>query len=139
MKGKRFYARGFWVEKNLDSWITTIMIIVHIGLGTSIIVGGTERFSRPSYTPLLTFTHGQIWIWGLWILISAMLMGIPFRWINIIGLWLGMVWHIVWMAAFLLALIQYDTAVSTAAPVYGGLAMICAALLTARIIDTSGG
>lgn len=133
----RFYARGIWVDAHLDPWITTIVIMIHFGLAVAILVGGIERFSLPSYGPLIEYTGGQVWIWGVWIMSSALFMGMPFRWMNIIGLWLGMAWNIIWMACFAVAVLESPTSAGTPIPVYGGLAMICAALLTARIIDTS--
>lgn len=132
---RKFFPSGIWVETHLAQWITVIVIMVHVGLGSSIITGGVVRFSVPSYNPLLHYSHGHIWIWGLWILLSALLMATPFRWPNILGLWLGMFWHITWMACFTIAVIRYENAAATPIPVYGGFAMICAALLTARVID----
>lgn len=132
---KRFFASGVWAEAHLAQWITSIVIMVHIGLGTAIFAGGLVRFSIPSYNPLIDYTHGHIFIWGVWISISAVLMGAPFRKLNILGLWLGMAWHSVWMACFIIAAANYETAAATPIPVYGGLALICAALLTARVID----
>lgn len=132
---KRFFASGEWVEEHLSQWITTIVIMIHIGLGTAIFAGGAVRFSIPSYNPLIDYSHGHIWLWGVWISVSALLMGTPFRWLNILGLWLGMCWHTVWMACFTVATLRYETAAATPIPVYGGMAMICAALLTARVID----
>lgn len=134
---KRFFASGEWVESHLAQWITTIMIMAHIGLGTAIFSGGIVRFSVPSYNPLVDYTHGQVWIWGVWICTSAILMSTPFRWLNILGLWLGMCWHTVWMACFTIAVLQYETAAATPIPAYGSMALICTALLTARVIDRS--
>ncbi len=134
----KYFAKGLWVDRHLAQWVTTIVIMVHIGLAIAVISGGIGRFALPSYEPLITYTHGQIWIWGAWIAVSAVLMSVPFRWPNIVGLWLGMFWHIVWMSCFSLAVLKYETAVATPIPMYGGLAMICAALLTARVIDKSG-
>jgi hypothetical protein len=133
----KYFAKGLWVDRHLAQWITTIMIIVHTGLSMAIVAGGEKRFSRPSYGPLIEYTHGHVWIWGIWIFVSAMLMGMPFRWPNMIGLWLGMSWHISWMSCFMIAALRYETAAATPIPVYGGFAMICAALLTARVIDKS--
>jgi hypothetical protein len=133
----KFYAKGLWVDKHLGAWITVIMIMVHIGLGTAIITGGVERFSPPSYNPLVDFTFGNVWLWGVWIIFSAMLMSAPFRYLNILGLWLGVAWHMVWMSAFTIAALNYETAAATPIPAYGGFAMICTALLTARVIDKS--
>lgn len=131
----KFFAKGVWVDKHLGQWITIIMIMVHIGLGTAVLAGGIVRFSIPSYNPLIDFCFGHVWIWGVVIIFSAMLMSAPFRWPNILGLWLGMMWHWIWMAAFTIAALNYETAAATPVPVYGGLAMICTALLTARVID----
>ena len=131
----KYFATGLWVDKHLAQWITSIMIMVHIGLAVAIISGGVQRFSRPSYSPLIEYTRGNVWIWGLILAISAILMATPFRWFNIIGLWIGMVWHICWMSCFTIAVLRFETAAATPIPVYGGMAMFCAALLTARVID----
>lgn len=131
----KYFAKGLWVDRHLAQWVTTIMIIAHVGLAMAVLAGGRERFVRPSYTPLIELTHGNVWIWGVWIFASAFLMGMPFRWPNIVGLWLGMFWHFAWMSCFTIAVLRYELAAATPIPVYGCLAMICAALLTARVID----
>jgi hypothetical protein len=133
----KFYAKGFWVDQNLAQWLTVIMIMVHIGLSMAIVASDQGRFSSPSYEPIYHYVGGHIWVWGFIIFVSAVLMSVPFRWPNIIGLWVGMTWHTIWMSCFTIALIRYDTAVATATPAYGGFAMICTALLTARVIDKS--
>jgi hypothetical protein len=138
MQKVRYFAKGVWVDRHLAQWITTIMIMVHMGLATSIVVGGVERFSIPSYSPLIDYVQGETWLWGMAIGLSGMLMSVPFRWPQIIGLWIGMVWHIIWMACFVIAVIHYPTAAATAIPAYGGFALICSALLTARVIDKTG-
>lgn len=131
----KYFATGLWVDKHLPQWITTIMIMIHVGLALAIIAGGIQRFAVPSYSPLIDYVDGNVWVWGAWLLTSAFLMSVPFRWPNIIGLWTGMVWHLCWMSCFTIATLRYETAAATPIPVYGGLAMICAALLTARVID----
>lgn len=133
------FATGLWVDRHLGAWITTIVIMVDVGLGTAVFAGGIVRFSLPSYDPLIDYTNGHIWLWGMWIIFAAFLMEPPFRKLNILGLWIGMLWHIVWMACFTIATLHYETAAATPIPVYGGFAMIHAALLTARVIDKSGG
>jgi hypothetical protein len=135
----RYFARGLWVDRHLSQWVTTIMIMINAGLGFVILSGGVERFAPPSYNPLVDFTHGRTWIWGLWILISGMLIATPFRWPSIAGLWLGLVWHVIWMSCFIVAVINFPGAASTPIPVYGGLALLSTALLTARVIETQGG
>ena len=138
-KLRRYFPTGFWVDRHLAQWITTIVIMINIGLGTAVFAGGVIRFSIPSYNPFIDYSQGQVWIWGVWICVSAFLMATPFRWLNIVGLWVGMFWHIIWMACFTIATIHYETAAATPIPAYGGLAMIHAALLTARVIDKTGG
>lgn len=135
----RYFARGLLVDKYLSQWITTIMIMVNIGIGMAILAGGASRFPPPSYRPLLAYTDGRVWLWGLVITLAALLMGTPFRWANIVGLWISMFWHIVWMACFTIAALHYSSAAVTPIPAYGGFAMFSAALLTARVIDKSGG
>jgi hypothetical protein len=138
MSKVKYFAQGFWVDKHFAQWITSILIMIQIGLAAVIVVGGVGRFSVPSYNPLVDYSNGHTWIWGVWIGLSAVLIGTPLRWPNIIGLWLGMVWHLIWMACFTIAMLHYDNAATTPIPIYGGMALICTALLTARVIEKSG-
>lgn len=135
----KYFARGLWVDRHLSQWVTTILIVVNVGLGSVILAGGVDRFAPPSYNPLVDFTHGNTWVWGVWILFSGMLMTTPFRWPNIIGLWLSLFWHVTWMACFVVAVINFPGAASTPIPMYAGTALLSAALLTARAIETHGG
>ena len=137
MKRVKYFATGLWVDKHFSQWLTTIVIMIHVGLAMVVLVGGVERFSIPSYKPLIDYSMGNTWLWGIWIGISAALMATPFRWPSIIGLWIGMIWHIIWMACFTIAAINYTVAATTPIPMYGGLALICTALLTARVIETN--
>lgn len=132
---KKYFPEGPWTAHHVASWITTVMIMVHVGLAMAIFAGGRARFETKAYEPLIDYTDGRVWLWGLWILASSALMAVPFRWFNIIGLWIGMTWHICWMSCFMIATTRYENAVATPLPVYGGYAMICVALLTARVID----
>lgn len=131
----KFYATGVWVDTHLAQWFTMIMAMIHFGLAIAVLIGGVDRLSSPSYAPLIDYTRGQVWIWGVWIALSAVLMTTPFRRLNIAGLWIGMMWHVVWMSCFIIAAAHYDSAGATPIPIYGGLAMLNAALLTARVID----
>lgn len=135
MQKVRYFARGLWVDKHFSQWVTTIIIMIHVGLGSVVIAGGVERFPYPSYDPLIEYSLGNTWLWGVWILISGVLISTPFRWPNIIGLWLGMFWHLIWMSCFTIAVINFPTAATTPIPMYGGMALLCAALLTARVIE----
>lgn len=135
MKRVKYFATGLWVDQHFAQWLTTIVIMIQIGLAMLVVVGGVERFSVPSYNPLIAYSGGHTWIWGLWIGLSAVLMSTPFKWPNILGLWLGMFWHVIWMTCFTIAAINYSVAATTPIPMYGGMAMICTALLTARVIE----
>lgn len=132
----RYYVTGHWEERLLVQWVTTVMIVVHWGLGLSILVGGQNRFTIPTYQPLIDLApYGQIWIWGASIMLSGLLMSVPFKWPNILGLWIGMVWMIMWSALFAVSLVQYEAAAATPVIAYAGYAMINAALLTARVLE----
>lgn len=131
----RFYVEGAWEERLLVQWMTSIMIAVHWGLGLAVIIGGPGRFSLPTYQPLLDLTDGRVWIWGLAIMLSAGLMMVPFRGPNILGIWIGMAWMIMWTTLFCVAIVRYPTAAATPVVAYAGFAMINTALLTARIME----
>jgi hypothetical protein len=131
----RWFVVGPLEERLVTQWVTAIMIAVHWGLGLAILVGGEKRFSLPTYQPLLDLVDGEIWIWGVIICTSAWLMMTPFKLTNILGLWLGMCWMIMWLALFVVSVINYPTSAATAMVAYAGFAMIDAALLTARVLD----
>lgn len=133
------FVMSNWGNAMAVRWITNIMVAVHIALGTAIIAGGVDRFPFPTYQPLIDMVGGEIWVWGVWVLAAAFLMMVPTRWPQIVGLWLGMAWHIMWCVAFAIAVIVYPAAGATAAVAYGGFALIDAALLTARIVERDGG
>jgi len=139
MQRVRYFAQGLWVDRHFAQWITSIVIMIQVGLAAVILVGGVDRFSVPSYNPLVDYMNGHTWLWGVWIGLSAVLISTPFKWPNIIGLWLGMVWHLIWMAAFTIAMLNYPNAATTPIPMYGGMALICTALLTARVIEKPEG
>ena len=129
------YATGLWVDRHLAQWVTVIMIVGNASFAGAIIFGGPIRFTPPSYEPLLDYVNGKTWIWGVWIGAAAALMSVPFRRANIIGLWLSMVWHIIWMTSFMIAINRFENAAATPVPAYAVLAMISTALLTARVIE----
>ena len=137
MQKVKYFAKGLWVDKHFAQWITTIVIMINVGLGSVILVGGIDRFAVPSYNPLIDFSFGYTWIWGIWIIVAGMLISSPFKWPNIFGLWLSMCWHLIWMACFTIAMLNFDTAATTPIPMYGGMALICTALLTARVIENT--
>lgn len=121
-------------EQILD-WICHVVAMIHIGLATSILIGGQRRFSNPSLHPLSDLVDGRVWIWGSLIFISGALMISPFRVAAMTGLWLGMMSHFFWMACFAVAITHAPNAAATTIPVYGGLALICTVLLTAKVLN----
>lgn len=131
----RYFVTGSHEEHLISQWICSIMIVVHWGLGIAILVGGPDRFSIPTYQPMIDLTHGHTWIWGVHIVVAGILMMVPFKWPNVIGLWLGMVWMIMWTVLFSLSIMNNPTSAATAAVAYAGFAMIDAALLTVRVIE----
>jgi hypothetical protein len=136
-KPKRWFASGPLEEHLLAQWVTGVMIAVHWGLGIAILAGGTQRFSIPSYLPLIDLVSGNTWIWGVVIVLSAVLMMTPFKVLNCAGLFIGVLWMNMWVAMFAVALINYPTSAATPVVAYAGFAMIDAALLTARVLDKS--
>jgi hypothetical protein len=139
MERVRYYVTNKWVEHLLSQWITSIMIVVHACLGAVVIIGGEQRFVKPTYQPLIDMVHGETWIWGATIILSAIFMGVPFRWPIIFGLWLGMSWMAFWAGLFAVSAVTYENAAATPMVAYGGFALINAALLTARVLDKNVG
>lgn len=133
----RYFVTAKRAEHLISQWVTTVMILVHWGLGIAILVGGKPRFSQPTYQPLIDMVHGQTWVWGAIIALAGLMMTVPFKWPQVIGLWLGMSWMALWTGLFSVSLVQSDTAAATPAVAYAGFAMINAALLTARVIEKS--
>lgn len=131
----RYFVTGRVAEHLLSQWITTVMLVVHWGLGIAILVGGKQRFSLPTYQPLIDLTNGHVWIWGVAICLSAILMMAPFKWPNVLGLWLGMAWMILWTVLFSVSVVSDNGSAATPAVAYAGFSMINAALLTARVIE----
>lgn len=130
-----YYRPGFMGYPKVLRWFTAIVVAIHVGLALAILIGGKPRFSLPSYEPLVSYTGGNVWIWGVWIGASALFMASPIKGVSVIGLWLGMCWHIIWMSCFTIAVVNYATAAATPIPIYGGLAFLNATLLTVRVID----
>lgn len=138
MKQALHIVRTHWGIGHALQWIVNIMVAVHVALGVAVLAGGPQRFVDQTYQPLVNLTDGQTWIWGVWVLVAAFFMTIPNRYMQVVGLWIGMVWHIMWCALFAVSVIEYPTAGATAAVAYGGFAMLDAALLTARIVEHDG-
>ena len=143
MSTLRYYARRWrnmlLVSQSIEHFIfqslMAIMLFVHTGLGSAIIFGGVQRFTYPTYEPLVNLTHGNVWFWGVTIFSSAALMAIPLKWLNILGIWIGLMWNIVWMACFAVATNTYPDAAATPSVAYAGFALINFVLLIARVLE----
>lgn len=135
MRRVRYFVEGHWEERLLVQWLTSIMIAVHVGFGFAVLIGGAERFSLPTYKPLLDLVDGQIWVWGVWSLLAGSLAAAPFKWISVAGLWLGMAWMVMWFSLFTVSVMTYPTAAATPVVAYAGFAMIDTALMTARAME----
>ncbi len=129
------FVSANWGNSLALEWIKNIVVSVHVGFGIAVLAGGVARFPYPTYQPLIALVHGQIWIWSIWILTAAALMMIPSKWPQVLGLWLGMCWHFMWAAAFMVAIVKYPTAGATATVAYAGFALLDAALLSARLAE----
>lgn len=134
-RASRYFSTSPRAEHLVSQWVTSVMIVVHWGLGIAILVGGQARFSLPTYQPLIDLSNGNVWLWGLHSIIAGALMMVPLKWPNILGLWLGMVFMIMWTVLFSVSVLESPTAAATPAVAYAGFAMINAALLTARVIE----
>lgn len=134
-KRVKYYATGEWARRHLIQWITNIMVLVHFGLGVAILSGGIERFSLPSYQPLVGLTRGQVWWWGIIIITSAVFIIAPFKYVSMLGLLIGVAWMNMWAALFLVALLHYPEAAATPMVAYAGFALINTALLAARVVE----
>lgn len=131
----RYFATGPRATLLLSQWVTTIMIMIHCGLAMALGFASLDRFVSDSFSPLMDLTGQKPWLAAVIYVTSAALMALPFKWINVAGNWLGMMANIVFAGMFGVAMVNSPTAASTAFPVYAGLAAICAALLTARVIE----
>lgn len=134
-KNKSWFVVGSLGERVLTQWVTAIMMLVHWGLGIAILVGGPTRFPPPTYQILRDLVNGNTWVWGVSILFSAVLILFPFKWLNVTGLFIGVLWMNMWMAMFIVSDLNYPDAAATPVVTYAGFAMINAALLTARVLD----
>lgn len=135
MKLLRSIPLGPWEEHLFSQWVSTIMIAVHWGLGLAVLVGGRERFQVPTYQPLLDITGGHVWVWGVSIIIAGALMIVPSRAVNMVGLWIGMVWMIMWTSLFAVSVSTYQQSAATPVVAYAGFALLNASLLTARALE----
>lgn len=126
-----------WGNHLLDQWINTVMIMVHFGFGLVLLFSHPLTFGSKTYEPIVTLSQGHLWLWGVVIIFSGYLMAMPYKWLNVVGLWIGMAWMATWTSLFIWAVLSYPEASPLLVIACGGFAMINASLLTARVINTA--
>lgn len=131
----KHFLTSVWGERTITQWVANVLLFAHSGLGIAVLIGGIDRLTPPSYDPLINLVHGEIWIWGLWSLVAGVLLVVPLRWPNIIGLTLGMFWMYTWCGMFVVAVTQFPTASATAMIAYASLGLMDLGLLVVRVID----
>lgn len=112
------------------------MVVGDFGLGVAILVGGPLRFPTPTYQPLLDLVDNDVWVLGTWIMTSSLLMCVHRRWVVMIGVFIGMTWHITFSTMFAVSL-RYPTSGATAFVAYAILAAIMAGILTQEAVNYS--
>lgn len=122
--------------RRLEMNVNLLMGFVHAALGLTIIIAGEDNFDPPTYEPLVTFSFGHFWLWGITSIVIALLLNPHLgRRFNIVGLFFGMVWMIVWFSLFFVAVESNPDSAPTPMVCYGGFAMINAALPTAKVSE----
>lgn len=104
--------------RDIERMAAVQLAIIHAGLGCSIIAGGSERFSRPSYDALLDMTGGRAWPYGLMFIGVAVMLAVPHPAVSFAGHWAGVVALNVFSGLFFLSMVQYPAASATAWWIY---------------------
>lgn len=128
-----------WSSTSTLVKVRQVYLLTNLAIGMAIILGGSERFSLPSYAPLLYFMAGHAWIWGVWSILGVTLAACKSGILRMSGYWLLMSWHIIWFTCFSIAWIRYENAASTPVPVYVGFALMASIFLTAEVLGVREG
>lgn len=115
--------------------IYLIMAIGEIFVGVAILIGGTDRFPYPSYQPMLDLSNGSVVPWGMVVIIAGVLMLVPHRFAQLVGLAVAFLWFNLFCVMFVVADIQYEHSSSTAPVPYAILALISVALMTLKVAE----
>lgn len=89
--------------------------VAALGFGCVILMGGAVRFPPPTYAPLLTLTRGQVWPYAVLFLVAGVLL----VWgrtpvLKMVGYAFGILAYSAFAGLFLVAVIRYPDAGSTA-------------------------
>lgn len=104
--------------------MVNVLGLIHVILGVVILVGGSSRFPAPTYTPLVNFVSGNIWLYGMAFVLAGGLMLAHKLGGVITGLAMGWLLMDMWAALFLYAVIEFPNAGATAFVAYGGYALM---------------
>lgn len=110
------------------------LIAVDVSLGVAILVGGVPRFPAPTYTPHLELTDGEVWPWGVSILLAGLLMAVNGWWFNMTGLGVSLLWMNIFAFMFFAAL-ENPQAGSTAPIPYMGFGLFIVAMMTYKVVE----
>ena len=104
--------------RDIERMAAVQLAVIHAGLGCSIIAGGNQRFSRPSYDALLDMTGDRAWPYGLMFIGVAVLLAVPHHKVEFVGHWAGVIALNVFSGLFFLSMVKYPTASATAWWIY---------------------
>lgn len=108
--------------REVERIVTVYLGVISAGFAASILAGGAIRFPPPTYQPLLDATGGAAWPYGMLYLASALALLAPQRIAHLTGALAGFVAHSIFSGLFIVALIKYPAAGSTAWWAYGAFA-----------------
>lgn len=106
-----------------------ILGVVHVVFGIAVLIGGSIRFPPPTYQPLLNFTNGEVWPYGLVFLIAGVLTLFHKTIPIMVGLLLSAVIDNFWSALFLVAIFSSPNSGITPSVAFGGYALCDCVLL----------
>lgn len=113
------------VDPNIAQWlvqsITRLAATYGIGVGTTILIGGSSRFAGLSYE-VARAVPGAPATWGAAVLFAGLVMWsgtiLAQPRVTAIGAWIGGVWALLFASAFFLSAVRHDEANTTATWTY---------------------
>lgn len=110
--------------RDIERMAAINLALVHVGLGTSIIAGGSRRFPPPTYDVLLDASNGHVWPYGLTFVIVGLALTSPDPRVLFFAHWAGVISMNIFAALFFLAMVKNEAAAATAWWAYFGLGTI---------------
>lgn len=109
---------------------SVLLGIIHCSLALAVFAGGQQRFPPPNYAPLLTFSGGRVWPYGLLWLTGGLLMILCCGRCRLWGIFISFLISNTWAALFLVAVLNNPSASFTPTAAYGGYGLLNAVLFT---------